>query len=100
MGRHFFTGGIMPSDDLLLHFAGPVELEDHWRISARTTARQPDWLRDSTPTGDKCATSSTTSTARDFQRMFTVGGCSTLRAELFGYATVRVVCLSLPLLIG
>jgi len=32
MARHFFTGGLMPSEHLMDEFAGPVRLERRWRV--------------------------------------------------------------------
>lgn len=88
MGRYFFTGGLMPSADTLLHFADDLAVESRWLVPGRHYAQTSNhWLANQDANADKVLAILETAYGKEQAplwaqrwRMFWMA-C----AELFGY---------------
>lgn len=82
MARRFFTGGTMPSDDLLLRFTDDLVVRQHWRVSGRHYERTANaWLENLDAHRQEALALLGSATALHEWRAFFMA-C----AELFGYA--------------
>ena len=85
MARRFFTGGVMPSDDLLLRFTDELVVQERWRVDGRHYERTANaWLANlDAHAGEARGLLGSDAALHEWRTFFLA--C----AELFGYGSGR-----------
>lgn len=89
MGRHFFTGGLMPAADTFLHFQQHMQVEQQWRLAGTHYEKTANaWLVNQDQRADEVIEVLTAAygkqSARLWQQRWRIFWMAC--AELFGYA--------------
>ncbi len=87
IAKYFFTGGIMPSDDLLFHFQDHLKVEEHWHVNGSHYQKtSEEWLKNMDRNKDKIMPILKNTYGEDYRKWWVYWRVFFMScAELWGY---------------